>query len=142
MSDPRAEPRTITVSGGVHDTLACDCPNGITLRNGDQLVIEHTVTGSAAAIAADMAGGLARMPRDLAPVTNAEWDHEDVAHGHDASRENQPNRWLGSDTCECRCGCGFMALGSYFGRPLCYSCEELSGVDVGQVTATEGQSDV
>lgn len=43
-------------------------------------------------------------------------------HGHDTTRCGQPNRWFGADTCECICGCSFIATGHYFNAPLCRDC--------------------
>lgn len=46
-----------------------------------------------------------------------------VIHEVDPARKDQPNRWFGGDTCQCVCGCGFLALGDFFGEPLCNHCQ-------------------
>ena len=39
-------------------------------------------------------------------------------HQKDPGRVDQPNRWWGLDTCECACGCLFLALDG-----MCLSCD-------------------
>jgi len=44
-------------------------------------------------------------------------------HRHDETRCEQDNLWFGGDTCECVCGCRFLAEG-HPGEPLCLDCRD------------------
>lgn len=41
-----------------------------------------------------------------------------IKHEHDPKRIDQTNRWFGADTCECICGCTFIAIDG-----MCSTCK-------------------
>lgn len=76
MSASKRVARTITVEGGIHSIDDCDCGAGLTIRNGDRLIVRHTYTGELAHRVSEMHGDALPADPPASEHIGCQFNHE------------------------------------------------------------------